>query len=268
MRDVPPYTRLAAGYDVVMEHVDYDAWAEFIHGLLRRYAPGARSILELACGTGSFASAMQPLGGYEYLATDRSVEMLAVAEAKADFEGSDVEYAVADFLDFRTERPVDSVILLYDGINYLLDSVDVAEVFRRVFYSLRDGGVFVFDLSTPSNSVNNAAWFDDEGEADEFRYRRSSVYDPITRIHETTLDMTIGHESFREVHRERAYSVEEIRPLLEDAGFEVEAQLDGFTSREAHAGSERVHWVARRPSGVGAKDPVATFPPNAAPPTS
>ncbi len=268
MRDVAPYTMLAAGYDVVMEHVDYDAWAEYVHGLLRRFAPGTRTILELGCGTGSLAGVLQSLGEYEYLATDRSVEMLAVAEAKADFEGSNVEFAVADFLDFSTDRSVDAVILLYDGINYVLEPDGIAQVFRGVRHSLKVGGLFIFDLSTPANSVNNAGWFEDEGEADAFRFRRSSVYDPDTRVHVTTLEMAIESESFREVHHERAYAVEDIRPLLEEAGFQVEAVLDGFTMKAADSGSERVHWVARRVRDRSAKAPVPTFPPNAAPPSS
>jgi SAM-dependent methyltransferase len=268
VRDVDPYSRLAAGYDVVMEHVDYDGWARYAHGLLRRHAPAARTVLELGCGTGSLATALQPMGPYEYLATDRSPEMLAVAEAKADFEGADVAFAVADFLDFRTDPPVDAVLLLYDGINYVLEPEGIAAVFRGVHRSLKEGGVFVFDLSTPANSENNADWFEDEGSADGFSYRRTSAYDPESRLHVTTIDMTVEGESFREEHRERAYTVDEIRPLVEACGFRVEAMLDGFGSREADSRSERVHWVARRIPDVGATDSFATFPPNSAPPPS
>jgi len=259
MREVAPYTGLASGYDVVMEHVDYEAWAEFVHGLIRRFAPGTRSVLELACGTGSFADAMQPLGDYEYLATDASEEMLGVARAKARLTGSNVAFMRTDFREFSVDRPVDVVILLYDGINYVLEPDGIARVFECVARSLRPEGLFVFDLSTPVNSENNAEWFDDEGAADAFSYRRTSSYDPLTRIHVTTLEMDVAGETFREIHRERAYTMEEIVPLVEAAGFRVEAMLDGFTSRDADSRSERIHCVVRRLADVSAKGPVATF---------
>ena len=82
-REAAPYTLLAEGYDAVMAYVDYAAWAEYVHFLLERHHPRTRDVLELGCGTGSLALALQPLGGYRYRATDASEAMLAVARRKA-----------------------------------------------------------------------------------------------------------------------------------------------------------------------------------------
>lgn len=247
MREVAPYTLLAAGYDVVMEHVDYEDWAAYVAELLERHAPDAASILELACGTGSLAVSLQPDGPYDYLATDASASMLAVAEQKADFAGADIQFAQVDFTGFRVGTPVDVVLLLYDGINYVLEPEGIRSVFRNVHAALRPGGLFIFDLSTPVNSINNARWFEDEGEADAFRYRRRSVYDPETRLHVTSIEMSVEGDEAVERHCERAYDVGEIVPLLEACGFEIVAVLDGFTHDPVTPDSERAHFVCRRP---------------------
>src|SRR5690606_22382075 len=139
-REAEPYALLAEGYDAVMAHVDYVAWAGYVHGLLLRHHPGARDVLELGCGTGSLALALQPLGGaggYRYRATDASAAMLRVAERKARAAGVPVAFAQADFRALPTMPPADVVLLLYDGLNYLLDARDVARLFEGVARVLR-----------------------------------------------------------------------------------------------------------------------------------
>lgn len=241
--DRTPYSILAAGYDVVMEHVDYEAWAAHVHGLLGEHAPEARDVLELGCGTGSLALELQPMGAFRYAATDRVPEMIRVARAKAEMYGVDVQFGVADFTDFRVDVPVDVALLLYDGVNYLLETDAIAAMLRCVHTALRSGGVFVMDQSTLANSVNNADYFGDEGEAEGFAYVRRSRFDAETRLHETTFDITVLGKTFHERHVQRAYEPSELRPLIEAAGFTVEAAYDGFTLDDAHDASERVHWV-------------------------
>lgn len=244
------YRALAAGYDLVMEHVDYEDWAEFVQGLLERWGDGVETILELGCGTGSLALALQPLGDYRYAGTDRIEEMLDVAREKAAFEGAEIQFEQADFTDFAVDIQVDAVLLLFDGINYLLEPEPISRMLACAFAALRPGGLFVFDLSTPANSINNADYFDDEGEEDAFSYRRRSSYDAAKRLHRTTFDLVIEGESYREEHIQRAWEIDEIRPLVAAAGFEILALLDGFERRPATAATERVHWVVRRPVGT------------------
>ncbi|MDX1547854.1 MAG: class I SAM-dependent methyltransferase [Rhodothermales bacterium] len=242
----PPYSALAAGYDLVMAHVDYDFWAGYAHGRLQEHHPEARSVFELACGTGSLALALQPLGPYDYAATDAAPEMIRVARRKAEHAGSPVRFEVADFREARPEAPVDAVVLLYDGLNYLHAAGDVGRLLRAAHAALRPGGVFLFDQSTPANSLNNQEFFEDEGAAEGFAYVRRSRYDADTRLHTTSFELTVAGRRYREEHVQRAYTIAEIRALLDATPFTVEAAYDGFTTATATAASERVHWVVRR----------------------
>jgi SAM-dependent methyltransferase len=242
-----PYSRLAEGYDFVMAHVDYAAWADYVQELLDRHADdrGLETLLELGCGTGELARALQPLGPYRYTGTDASAAMIAQAQQKAASGQVKARFAVADFAEAPGGAPFDAVVLLYDGLNYVLDPEGLARVFAAVHGALRPGGLFVFDQSTPANSVNNAAYFEDEGEEDGFRYVRRSHYDPATHLHTTAFELKTPEGMFEERHVERAYEIGEIRPLVA-AHFDVLACYDGFSLDPAHAGTERVHWVVRR----------------------
>ncbi len=247
MKEVTAYSILAVGYDVAMEHVDYDLWAGHVHGLLLDYAPGAEDILELGCGTGSFALALRHIEQYRYVATDLVAQMVGVAQAKAEMEGAEIQFEQADFTDFALDQPVDVVLLLYDGLNYVLEGKDLDALFRCVFAALKPGGTFIFDQSTPSNSENNVALFEDRGEAEGFEYVRLSEYDALSRIHTTTFEIEALGEKFREVHLQRAYTIETLRTAVSKAGFVIEATFEDFGRSPANETSERVHWVVRRP---------------------
>lgn len=255
----PPYSALAGGYDVVMAHVDYPAWAEYVLDLIAEHVPDAESVLELGCGTGTLALEVQERadeitpdpGGFEYLGTDASPAMIEVARMKAARLGADMgnlRFQVDDFLS-APEGSADVVLLLYDGLNYLLEETAVAALLDSIARALRPGGIAIVDQSTPANSIANEAHFDDEGEFGDFRYERRSRFDEGQRLHITVFNITVAGERYVEEHVQRAYDVGEVRSLIEASALEVVAAYDGFTLRPATERTERIHWVLRRQGG-------------------
>lgn len=254
-----PYSALAGGYDLVMAHVDYPAWAEYVLDLIADHIPEAESILELGCGTGTLALEVQERadeitpdpGGLYYLGTDASPAMIEVARAKAARLGADpgnLRFQVGDFFD-APEGSADVVLLLYDGLNYLLDGRAVARLLDSIARALRPGGIAIVDQSTPANSLANEEHFDDEGEFGDFRYERRSRFDEDQRLHVTVFDITVDGVRYVEEHVQRAYEAEEVRRLIEASSLEEVAAYDGFTLRPATERTERIHWVLRRPDG-------------------
>lgn len=244
--DTPPYTALAKGYDFVMEHVDYVRWAEYVYDLIKDNHAAPRTILELGCGTGSLALELQPLGNFAYLATDGSPQMVRIARKKAEAVAAEVTFKVADFTAFGVEETVDVAILLYDGLNYLLTEDAIRDVLWNVYRVLSQGGLFLFDQSTPANSLNNAAHFEDKGREQGFSYVRNSRYDPNTRLHTTVFKLIEGPRRYKEEHVQRAYELSQIRALIQEMPFEEVGAFDGFSTKPATEATERVHWLVRR----------------------
>ena len=67
-------------YDSLYADKDYAAEVAYVDGLIQRYAPGARSVLDLGCGTGRHAIEFAERG-YSVLGIDRSRNMLNQAQA-------------------------------------------------------------------------------------------------------------------------------------------------------------------------------------------
>ena len=73
MAHVAPYTVLADCYDAVMEHVDYPGWVDYIEEVLAYHGHEPGHVLELACGTGTFAALFSENSGTaSYVAVDGS----------------------------------------------------------------------------------------------------------------------------------------------------------------------------------------------------
>ena len=242
-----PYSVIAQGYDLIMSHVDYTFWAQYTEKLLAQFHPNPHSVREVGCGTGTFAIALQSLGHYDYTATDLSPHMIEVARLKAADAGVDIQFGVEDFSDFSAEEPHDAIILLYDGLNYLLEEDQVASLFRCCYKALKPGGLLFFDQSTPANSINNEEYFSDEGEMDGFSYIRRSSYDRQTQLHTTTFDIEVDGHAFLEQHIQRAYALDTVKLLLQQAELSIHMAFDGFSAQPASEASERIHWLARRP---------------------
>lgn len=246
-----PYAALAAGYDAVMDHVDYDAWADYAVTLLQTYAPRAEALVELGCGTGELALRLVPLGPetLSYRGYDGSPEMVAVARQKAAEAGVALDFGVLRFGEPVPGPPADAVLLLYDGLNYLLDPDALVALFQSAHDALAPGGVFIVDQSTPVNSSRHAAEFEDDGETDAFAFVRHSHYDPATRLHTTRFEMTLlGGERHAETHVQRAYTLAEVALAIAKTPLDVVTVLDDFGETPATPETERAHWVLRRPA--------------------
>ena len=137
---VPAYERFARFYDAVMDDPGPRAARvlEFVH----RYRPGASTLLELACGTGSILARLDEVPSVTGL--DRSPEMLAVAAGKVPR----ARLIEGDMSDFSLGERFDVVACVFDSLNHLLTFEAWQSTFEAVHRHLAEGGLFVFDVNT------------------------------------------------------------------------------------------------------------------------
>jgi SAM-dependent methyltransferase len=134
-------------YDVISRF--YDAFvddpakkAAWLKQLIRKHQPSAKSVLELACGTGSVLKQLSE--DYQVVGLDNSVGMLALAQEKLP----NATFIEADMSDFDINAKFDVVICVYDSINHLLHFSEWESMFSAAAKHLNPNGVFIFDMNT------------------------------------------------------------------------------------------------------------------------
>jgi SAM-dependent methyltransferase len=134
------YEKFGRFYDAVMG--DRAESAALIHRLIQDHKPGAKTLLELACGTGAV---LQHLANhYEVSGLDISPEMLSVARMKLP----EAPLYQTSMVTFEIDKKFDVIICVFDSINHVLSFADWRRVFRQAARHLTEDGVFLFDINT------------------------------------------------------------------------------------------------------------------------
>jgi len=135
-----PYEQFSRFYDIVMG--DRSIAANFIRGLIAQYKPEARTVLEIACGTGAVLGFLADT--YEVTGLDRSRQMLGLARKKLPH----IRFYQQSMTSFRVAKQFDAIVCVFDSINHLLSFAEWKKVFRQVALHLTHDGLFVFDVNT------------------------------------------------------------------------------------------------------------------------
>ncbi len=241
-----PYSALADIYDIVMEHVDYVGWARYICSIFSYLSFPVHSILEVACGTGTMTQTLTA-SGYSLTASDLSPEMLHVAREKLSGLHKSVTLAAASMTALPFDGKFDAVLCLYDSINYLTESVDVARAFNEASRVLKPGGLYVFDICTVKNSELYFANHRMEEKVGDVSYERTCRYDRTERIQENRFVISKNDDFFCETHRQKIYYLNEIEELIAKSPFEIVACFDDMSFMLGSENSERVHYVLENP---------------------
>ena len=243
------YGFLAGCYDRLTRDVDYTAWADYIEKHFAKNPLPGKTVLDLACGTGSLTRELA-LRGYEMIGVDQSPEMLAVAAEK----NRGVTPIEPMFLCQSMEKldlygTIDACVCCLDSVNYVTDPRKLARAFARIHLFLTPGGLFLFDINSPDKLEGlDGQVFLDETEDTYCVWR--AEYSKRSRICSYFMDIfrEAGGKWDRgeEIHRERAYTPEELTAMLEAAGFCHIRQYGELKMRSPAPGEQRIFFTARK----------------------
>ena len=242
------YKNLAASYDRLTNDVDYEATVAFYEEILRREGVTPRTVVDLACGTGSVTEILARKG-YRVTGVDMSEEMLTEAAMKTmDLEQPPM-YSCQRLQNLRLPRGVDMAVCALDSLDYILDPEDCKEAIRRAYKALNPGGIFIFDVNTPEKlrAMDDQVFLDED---DDVYCVWRGEFDEETNICSYGMDLfqregNMWRRSFEE-HREYAYSQEQLTEFLRDAGF---THIKVYADRLFEApreGEQRIYFKARK----------------------
>ena len=257
------YEALAGVYDRLTEDVGYERRADYLEKLFRKSRIPVRMVLDLACGTGSMTALLMGRG-YEMIAADASPDMLSAAREKTEGRtGIPPVFLNQSMPELDLYGTVDAAVCCLDSLNYLTSPRDVRRTFQRLRLFIAPGGILIFDVLSPSNLRDlDGQVFLDERE-DVYCVWRAE-YEKRSHICTYWMDLFTQRadgtwERSVEEHRERAYTVEELRAWLMEAGFTHIRTYGDCRMSAPREGERRIYFTAIRgqeappPAGGGKK---------------
>lgn len=241
------YEALAFSYDGLTQDIAYEKTLDFAESVLHRLGKTPKTVLDLACGTGSL-SVLLAKKGYAVLGVDLSEDMLSVAYDKAlELEGERPLFICQPMQELELPEPVDLVVCCLDSLNYVTDPADVRETFRRVYDHLTPGGVFLFDINSACKlkGLDGEIFLDENDDSycvwrAEFDQEENICYYGIDLFQR---DGEIWHRSFEE-HAEYAYEADDLIQWLTDAGFGTVLPMGDRRLTPPRADEQRIYFAA------------------------
>jgi predicted TPR repeat methyltransferase len=233
------YQRLSRVYDL-----DWGKFAgqyvSLISQLFDERGIARARVLDLACGTGTLAVELANRNHIVF-GIDLSPQMIEIARSKATGL-SHVSFDVQDMTRFSVEDKFDLVSCTFDSINYLPNTNALKAMFFRVAAALYESGLFVFDSNTERLYANRHKGTHQRELGGESFVQRLN-YDPVEKEAVTVFEFSDGTI---EVHRQRPYDLEELKPILAETGLHVVRAFSGFDKRPYGPESERLICITEK----------------------
>lgn len=233
------YTWLAQYYAQYMEHVDYVKWSKSIRSWWKKHGHQPSHLLEIAAGELSLARELNLQCPSVH--SDLSWSMLSQAPG--------FPRAAADMrqLPFGDES-FDSLICLYDSINYMLDEEDLEEALSEMSRVLQPGGMLLFDAVSPWTCAKYFADFRDWMELEEGFLLRHAQLDEEMELQSNTFTLVDRQGQTRtEKHLQKLRHLDEWYEILSQRDdLEFLGAYANFGQSLAKESSERWHFVLQK----------------------
>jgi SAM-dependent methyltransferase len=239
------FTESADLYDAIYSFKDYAAEASQIAAVIRATHPGARRILDVACGTGEHARHLAASHGFDVDGLDLDAGLLRVARDKHRAG----RFFEADMSDFSLRARYDAVLCLFSSIGYLVTlerTLRALMCFRR---HLRPGGVLLVEPWFPPGGLEEGRVFRQTGThlgRTVERVSRVEIDGRVSRLRfEYRIETPHGERRASEVHELGLFTREEMATAFAEAGLRAEFDAVGPTGRGL--------WIARSAARTGGR---------------
>lgn len=229
-------------YDLLYKEKDYAGEAAYIHALIQKYKPGAKTILNLGCGTGKHDACLEQLG-YQISGVDLSDTMLVEAHKRA-ISGK-LEFFKGDVRAVDLGKKFDIVVSLFHVMSYQTTDDDILAAFRTAERHLVSGGIFIFDFWHGQGVLNDPPVIRVKHLEDE-TVRIVRIAEPVLKKDQNVVDvnyqiLTLDKRSdqwseLHETHSMRYFFLPGIEQYLSDTGFSLKNASEWMSNKPLSSG--------------------------------
>jgi SAM-dependent methyltransferase len=246
------FNEYARYYDLLYRDKDYTAETDYVHNLIQAQSPGAKTILNLGCGSGRHDRCLTDRG-YVVTGVDLSEEMLVAARNVAG-DNPALEYVNGDVRSVRLDKTYDVVASLFHVMSYQVTNDDLMASFNTARAHLNSGGIFIFDCwYGPGVLTDRPTVRIKDLEDDTIRVTR--IAQPVFHSNENVVDVNYrvflrnkASDDVREIcetHRMRYLFLPELEYFLKQANFELLFYYPAFSLKQLSENDWNAALIAR-----------------------
>jgi len=229
------FSRSAPIYDAIYASIrDYPREAAQLDALIQERRADARTLLDVACGTGAHLEHLA--GKYEVEGLDLDPEMLAVARERLP----DAIFHEGDMVSFDLDKCFDAVVCMFSSIGYVKTEERLRDAIASMARHLEPGGVLVVEpwLSPDVwGKPHVGAVFVDEPELKIARLNVPETEGTVSIVDFQYLVGTLnGVEHFSEHHELGLFTVDQYLDAFRAAGLAVDHDPEGPMGRGLYVG--------------------------------
>ncbi|WP_274653273.1 class I SAM-dependent methyltransferase [Paenibacillus humicola] len=216
-------------YDLLYSFKNYEREAGEIKEYILARCPKARTILDVACGTGKHAQYLN--ANFQVDGIDISPRFVEIAQARNPASA----FWCKDMTSFELDRQYDAVICLFSAIAYASSGESLTRTLKQMKKHTKPGGYlfiepwFTPDTWSPGNvSILNGG----NKELKVSRMSHSSRADKISILNfDYLIGTTDGITHISEKHELGLFTVGEMMSAFREAGLEAEHDPKGIGGR-------------------------------------
>jgi len=233
------FSESAELYDAIYsEFKDFEGEARQVAGWLKVMAPGARTLLDVGCGTGRHAETLVREFGYEVDGLDVEPGFLDIARGRCP-GGS---FSQGDMADFDLGKSYDAVLCLFSSIGYVKTEERLRATARNFFRHLAPGGVALVEPWFAPGELEAGRTYLTTVEGEErtiARMSQSRIQGGVSRLDFHYLVGTPeGIRHLEEVHELGLFTTDQMLEAFRHAGFShVEFDEEGLIGRGVYRAS-------------------------------
>jgi SAM-dependent methyltransferase len=234
------FSESAELYDLIYASFkDYPAEATELAATIRRLHPRARTVLDVACGTGEHARLLAEEHGFEVDGLDLDPAFVRIARGKLR-NGSVYE---ADMTSFDLPRRYDVILCLFSAIGYVRTLENVRRTLDRFRVHLADDGIVLVEpwLTPDVFQPGRVHVTTVESEAlSVVRMAHGEVDGRVSRLRfEYLIGRRSGIEHAVEIHELGLFTTDEMLDGFDRAGLRAAHDPKGPTGRGLFLGRRR-----------------------------
>jgi SAM-dependent methyltransferase len=222
-------------YDAVYSFKDYATEAATIDTLIQSRMPGAKRLLDVACGTGAHIAHLAD--HYEVEGLDLDGGMLEIARQRLP----DVVLHKGDMAGFDLDKTFDAITCLFSSIAYVETEENLVHAIKTMARHLVPGGVLIVEPWLEPDVFEDghmAISVVDEPDLKVARMARSRIENGVSVLEfHYLVNRPDGVSQFTEEHRAGLFTTEQHVRAFEAAGLSVDHDPEGLMGRGIYVGA-------------------------------